>query len=57
MVISAHGGRIAVFINGVKTSELVEDTAGRKSGRLALQANPRQNLDVQYRGLSLLTKQ
>jgi hypothetical protein len=54
MTISAHGGRIAVFINGVKTGELVGDTAGRKMGRLALQANPRQNLEVHYRGLAVL---
>jgi hypothetical protein len=54
MVISAHGGRIAVFINGVKASELLNDTTGRKTGRLALQANPRQNLEVHYRGLAVL---
>jgi hypothetical protein len=56
MVISAHGGRIAVFINGVKTAELLNDTIGRKAGRLALQANPRQNLEVHYRNLALLTR-
>ena len=54
MTISAHGGRIAVFINGVKTGELLNDTVGRKMGRLALQANPRQNLEVHYRGLAVL---
>jgi len=53
MVVHAHGGRIAVLINGVKTAELKND-AGRKAGRLALQANPRQNLEVHYRNVALL---
>ena len=53
LVISAHGGRIAVFVNGVKTAELKDDQ-GRKAGRLALQANPRQNLEVHYRNLAVL---
>jgi hypothetical protein len=53
MVISAHGGRIAVHINGVKTYE-AKDDPGRKSGRLALQANPRQNMEVYYRNVERL---
>lgn len=53
MVIHAHGGRVVVHINGTKTAELRDD-AGRKEGRLALQANPRQNLEVYYRNLELL---
>lgn len=53
LVIHAHGGRIVTFVNGVKMAESVDDP-GRKRGRLALQLNPRQDLEVYYRNVALL---
>jgi len=53
MTISAHEGRIAVLINGKKTAE-VKDDPGRRRGRVALQLNPRQELEVYYKDIQLL---
>jgi hypothetical protein len=55
MAISAHGGRIVVHINGRKTAELTDDP-GRRAGRLALQLNPKQDLEVWYKDVELLVK-
>jgi hypothetical protein len=55
MAVSAHGGRIAVHINGKKTAELMDDP-GRRSGRFALQLNPGQDLEVWYKDIDLLVK-
>jgi hypothetical protein len=53
MVIIAQGRRIVIIINGIRTAE-VRDDPGRLRGRLALQLNPRQNLDVFYKDIALL---
>jgi hypothetical protein len=55
MAISAHGGRIVVHVNGKKTADLAGDP-GRKSGRIALQLNPKQDLEVWYKDIELLVK-
>lgn len=55
MVIIAQGGRIATFVNGVKTVE-VKDDPGRREGRVALQLNPRQELEVWYRNIEVIAK-
>jgi hypothetical protein len=54
MWISAHAGRIVVHVNGRKAAEYQQD-GGPRNGRLALQINPRQELDVWYRDLQILT--
>jgi hypothetical protein len=54
MTISAHGRRIAVHVNGVRTFESKDDP-GRLDGKLALQINPRDSLEVFYRGIEILT--
>ncbi|MBK5294230.1 MAG: DUF1080 domain-containing protein [Acidobacteriia bacterium] len=54
MTISAHGRRIVVHVNGVKMSEVVNDP-GPLSGRLALQLNPRNDLEVFYKDLAILS--
>ncbi len=53
MTVSAHGQRIAVQVNGVKTWE-IKDDPGRLKGKLALQINPRDDLEVYYRGIEIL---
>ena len=56
MTVSAHGGRIVLRINGKKTADLANDS-GRSSGRLGLQINPRQDLEVWFKRIELLEKQ
>ncbi len=53
MTIHANGHRIAVHVNGVKTWEQKDDP-GRLKGRLALQINPRDELEVYYRDIEIL---
>ena len=53
MVVSAHGRRIVVHLNGEKTADLAND-AGRSSGRLALQINPKQDLEVWFKDIEIL---
>ncbi len=53
MTVSAHGGRIVLRINGEKTADLANDP-GRASGRLGLQINPRQDLEVWFKGIEIL---
>lgn len=55
MAISAHGGRIVVHINGKKTAELRDDP-GRRSGRVALQLDAGQDLEVWYKDIEVLVK-
>jgi hypothetical protein len=54
-VIIAQGGRIATFVNGVKTAE-VKDDPGRRAGLIALQLNPRQELEVWYRNIEVIAQ-
>ena len=55
MVIAAHGGNITVQINGYKTADLKDDP-GRRSGRIALQVNPRQELEVHYKDIAVASE-
>ena len=55
MTVSAHGGRIVLQINGERTVDLANDP-GRSSGRLALQINPRQDLEVWFKEIEMLEK-
>jgi hypothetical protein len=52
MIISAQGGDITVKINGYTTTALKDDP-GRRSGRIALQVNPRQELEVYYKDIGI----
>ena len=51
--IHAHGGDLTMHVNGVKTSEFKNDS-GRKTGRLALQLNPRKELEVYFKDFAVL---
>lgn len=50
MTISAQGGDITVKINGYTTAALKDDP-GRRAGRIALQVNPRLELEVYYKDI------
>jgi hypothetical protein len=54
-VVSAHGGRVVLHLNGEKTADLANDP-GRRIGRLALQINPRQELEVRFKDIEALAK-
>lgn len=54
LVISAHGGDVTIHVNGVQTSAVRNDP-GRRSGRLAFQLNPRQEIEVHYKDIAILT--
>ena len=53
LVIHAHGGDLTMHVNDVKTSEFKNDP-GRRSGRLALQLNPRKELEVYFQDFAIL---
>ena len=53
LVIHAHGGDLTIHVNDVKTSEFKNDP-GRKSGRMALQLNPRKELEVYFQDFAIL---
>ena len=53
LVIHAHGGDLTMHVNDVKTSEFKNDP-GRRSGRLALQLNPRKELEVYFQEFAIL---
>jgi len=53
MHVSAHGARIVVHLNGEKTADLLNDE-GHRTGRLALQINPRQDLEVWFKEIEML---
>ncbi|CAN5354758.1 hypothetical protein BH23VER1_BH23VER1_16110 [soil metagenome] len=54
MVVSAHEGRVAVFVNGLKTVEL-EDDPGLREGRLGFQLHGGQEMEVRFRDLEILS--
>jgi len=54
MVVSAHGGRIAVHVNGHRMSELHDDP-GRAEGHLGIQLHGGQDMKIQVRRVELLT--
>ena len=53
MVVSAHGGRVAVFVNGRRTVELKDDP-GRRKGHLGFQLHGSQEMEVEFRGIEML---
>ncbi|MBN1420603.1 MAG: DUF1080 domain-containing protein [Planctomycetes bacterium] len=53
MVVSAHGRRIVVHVNGRKTAELVDDP-GRLEGHLALQLHGGMDMDVSFKDIEIL---
>ena len=53
MVISAHGHRIVIHVNGVKIVDR-DDVEGRLDGLLGLQVNARYKLDVWFKNLEVL---
>jgi len=54
LVVSFHGGRIVVHVNGTQTVDVRGDN-GRRDGRLALQLNSRRDpVDVQFRHIEIL---
>lgn len=56
MTVSAHGGRIVVHVNGVKTAELLNDVKGNPKGFLAVQLHGGQEMDIQFQSIELLEK-
>jgi hypothetical protein len=53
MTVSAHGGRIAVDVNGYRTAE-VRDDPGRASGRVALQLHGGQDVESAFKEIEVL---
>ena len=53
MVVSAHGGRLAVFVNGRKTVELKDDPGSRK-GHLGFQLHGSDEMEVEFKGIEML---
>jgi len=53
--LSAHGDRIVVHINGVKTAELKGDP-GRKKGKIGLQLHGGQEMHVEFKDIEVLEK-
>jgi len=54
MTVSAHGRRIVVHVNNVKTAELKNDK-GRLDGHIALQLHGGQDMRVEVKDLEILT--
>ena len=54
--LSAHGGRVVVQINGVKTAELIDDEKGRAAGFLGLQLHGGDEMHVEFKDLQILEK-
>lgn len=53
MVVSAHGDRLLVSVNGTRSAELPRD-AGRAEGHLALQLHGKQNVVIDFADVELL---
>ena len=54
MVVSAHGTRIVVHVNGTKTAELPNDEKGRREGFIALQLHGGQDMHVMFKDIEML---
>ena len=52
MTVSAHGGRIAVDLNGHRTAELRDDP-GASEGRLALQEHAGQDVEIYFKDIEV----
>ncbi|MFT4587890.1 MAG: hypothetical protein ACI9VS_000863 [Candidatus Binatia bacterium] len=55
MTVSAHGRRLVVHVNGVRTAELKNDP-GRLKGFLAMQVHGGQDVDVWFKDIEILQK-
>jgi len=55
MSVSAHGGRIAVEVNGHRTAELLNDK-GRTEGKLALQVHANLDCDLYFKDIEILER-
>jgi hypothetical protein len=55
MTVFAHGRRIVVDVNGMKTAELRDDP-GRLEGHLALQTHGSQDCDLYFKDIEILEK-
>ena len=53
MSVSAHGGRIAVEVNGHRTAELLDDKS-RTEGKLALQVHANLDCDLYFKDIEIL---
>ncbi len=53
MTVFAHGGRVAVDVNGFRTAELMDDP-GRREGKLALQLHGGQKGEVYFKDIEIL---
>jgi len=54
MTVSAHGTRVVVHVNGLKTAELKNDEKGRRDGYLALQMHGGQDMHVMFKEIEML---
>ena len=52
MTVSAHGGHIVVFVNGIKSAELKDDP-GRREGKFALQGHGGQDCEVWFKDIEI----
>ncbi len=52
MVVSAHGTKVRVEVNGVKTAE-IDDPKGRRQGKIALQLHGGQDVEVYFKDLQI----
>jgi len=55
MAVSAHGRRIIVHVNGLKTAELKNDP-GRLEGHLGLQLHGGQDMEVMFKDVEMLVR-
>jgi sugar lactone lactonase YvrE len=53
MTVSAHGPRLVVHLNGIKTADIL-DASGARKGRLGLQLHSGQDMDVEFKSIEIL---
>ncbi len=54
MTVSAHGTRVVVHVNGVKTAELMNDEKGRREGFIALQLHGGMEMHTMFKDIEML---
>lgn len=52
MTVSGQGSRIRVEVNGVKSAE-IEDSKGRRQGKIALQLHGGQDVEVRFKEVKI----
>ena len=55
MTVAAHGARVRVEVNGVKTAE-IDDPKGRRRGKIALQLHGGQDVLVMFKEVNIIGK-